>query len=61
MKLFSMLIVVVSMFAVSCEKHQFDGPDGTKQLNEEHGAGAAHDDHAEATEDSKHPEPQAGH
>jgi len=61
MKLFSMLIVAVSVFAVSCEKHQFDGPNGTKQLNVDHGAGAANDDHARATEHSEQPEPQAEH
>ena len=61
MKLFSMLIVAVSVFAVSCEKHQFDGPNGTKQLNVEHGDGAEHGDQTGAAEHSEHPEPQAEH
>ncbi|NQX00289.1 hypothetical protein HQ447_06485 [bacterium] len=45
MKLFSILLVAVSGFAVSCERHDFEGPDGTKQLNQAHGA-AAHGEHA---------------
>ena len=43
MKSFSILLVTVSLFAVSCERHEFEGPQGTKQLNENHAA-AAHDD-----------------
>ena len=42
MKSFSILLVTVSLFAVSCERHEFEGPQGTKQLNENHAA-AAHD------------------
>ena len=38
MKFFSILLVAVSVFAVSCERHEFEGPDGTKQLSEHHGA-----------------------
>ncbi len=40
MKFFSILLVAVSVFAVSCERHEFEGPNGTKQLNEPHGAAA---------------------
>ncbi len=46
MKSFSILLLAASLLAVSCERHDFEGPDGTKQLNEHHGA-AAHGKHAE--------------
>lgn len=49
MKLFSLLLVAVALSGVSCERHEFEGPDGTKQLHEQHAAsggehatGAAH-------------------
>lgn len=42
MKFFSLLLVAVSLFGVSCERHDFDGPDGTKQLHEHHSAGGEH-------------------
>lgn len=38
MKLFSLLVVAVSVLGISCERHEFDGPDGTKQLHEHHGS-----------------------
>lgn len=51
MKSLSLLLVAASIFAVSCERHDFDGPDGTKHLQDHHGA-AAHEEkageHAEA-------------
>ncbi|MEO5713971.1 MAG: hypothetical protein ABIT37_10840 [Luteolibacter sp.] len=46
MKFFPILLVAVSVFGVSCERHEFEGPDGTKQLHEHHGAHPA--EHAEA-------------
>ncbi|MEX1116805.1 MAG: hypothetical protein WEB53_16280 [Akkermansiaceae bacterium] len=56
MKFLSVLLVAVSVFAVSCERHEFEGPDGTKQLHEKHGAHAAdHDDHAESPEHGEKP------
>jgi hypothetical protein len=57
MKIFSMLLVAVSVFAVSCERHSFEGPDGTKQLHNHHSAGD-HGDDAHA-EDAKHGEKSA--
>jgi hypothetical protein len=45
MKLFCILFLAVSAFVVSCERHEFDGPHGTKQLNQAHGAGASHEAH----------------
>jgi hypothetical protein len=51
MKSFSILLVTVSLFAVSCERHEFEGPQGTKQLNEpHHTAAGAHDEHAAPAE-----------
>ncbi|MFZ9935655.1 MAG: hypothetical protein ACO3JG_01205 [Luteolibacter sp.] len=43
MKLFSLLLVSVSLLGVSCERHAFEGPDGTKQLHEHHGHDHGHD------------------
>jgi hypothetical protein len=48
MKPFSILLVAASLFAVSCERHDFEGPNGTKQLNEHHGA-ATHKKHGDAS------------
>jgi hypothetical protein len=44
MKLFSALLLAISFCAVSCERHEFEGPDGTKQLHQHHAAGAGHGD-----------------
>jgi hypothetical protein len=46
MKSFSIMLAGLSLFAVSCERHEFEGPDGTKQIHEHHAA--PHDEHAEA-------------
>lgn len=48
MKLFSLLIMAVALLGVSCERHEFEGPDGTKQLHEKHGAPGAHSAHGDA-------------
>ncbi len=60
MKSFSILLAGLSLFVISCERHDFEGPDGTKQLHEHHGA-AAHEEnaageetHAEHTEKAEH-------
>ncbi|NJM36915.1 MAG: hypothetical protein HC845_03035 [Akkermansiaceae bacterium] len=44
MKLFFALMLAVSFCAVSCERHEFEGPDGTKQFHKSHAAGAGHGD-----------------
>ncbi len=44
MKLFSALLLAISFGAISCERHEFEGPDGTKQLHKSHAAGAGHGD-----------------
>jgi hypothetical protein len=36
MKLFSLLLVAVALTGASCERHEFEGPDGTKRLHEHH-------------------------
>ena len=51
MKLFTLLLVAVAMSGVSCERHEFDGPNGTKQLNPSH---STHADHAESPEKPAH-------
>lgn len=60
MKFFPFLLVAVSLVAVSCERHDFEGPDGTKQLNQPHGA-AAHGAHGDSEDHSEHPEKKAAH
>jgi hypothetical protein len=50
MKIYAMLLLAAyGFFAASCERHEFEGPDGTKQIHDGHG-GSAHSDaeHAEA-------------
>jgi hypothetical protein len=55
MKLFSLLLLAVAMMGVSCERHEFEGPDGTKQLNESHDSHAGHAaDHGDAHEKPAH-------
>lgn len=50
MKFFSILLVAVSLLGVSCERHEFEGPDGTKQLHEHHAAAGSHEESAEHAE-----------
>jgi len=47
MKLFSLLLVAVAVLGVSCERHEFEGPDGTKQLHEHHSGHADGEHHDE--------------
>jgi hypothetical protein len=35
-----MMLALAGGLFISCERHEFDGPKGTKQLNEPHGHGA---------------------
>jgi len=56
MKRISLLVAAFAIFGVSCERHEFDGPDGTKQLHEHHGKSDKHGDHeAEPEHDEKKP------
>lgn len=42
MKRFALLSALVAFVLGSCERHDFDGPNGTKQLNEHHEAHGEH-------------------
>ena len=42
---FSLILVVACLVGISCERHEFEGPNGTKQLHK-HGPGHS-DKHAE--------------
>ena len=44
MKRFALLSVLVAFGLGACERHEFDGPDGTKRL---HSHGEHHADHSE--------------
>ena len=67
MKFFSILVAAVSLVGVSCERHEFEGPNGTKQLNEPHGAAssehgaAGHTTPAGGEDHAEHPEKKAEH
>ncbi|MEI6675775.1 MAG: hypothetical protein WCO57_11420 [Verrucomicrobiota bacterium] len=37
----SLLLTLACACAISCERHEFEGKDGTRQLHESHGAHAA--------------------
>jgi len=50
MKLISLVLVAVAMSGVSCERHQFEGPNGTKQLHEHAASHGEAADHAEKPE-----------
>ncbi len=62
MKSFSVLLVAVSLFAVSCERHEFEGPDGTKQFHQHHGKSSGHGEKkVHGTEHADHTEKKAAH
>lgn len=54
MKHLSLLILAVAISGISCERHEFDGPNGTKQLNESHDKHAGQGDHEKTTEKAAH-------
>jgi hypothetical protein len=43
MKRFALLSILVAFGLAACERHEFDGPDGTKRL---HGHGEPHAEHS---------------
>jgi hypothetical protein len=45
MKRFSLLLAAIAFFGASCERHEFEGENGTKQLHE-HGSHHG-DEHSE--------------
>ncbi len=67
MKFFSILVAIVSLVGVSCERHEFEGPNGTKQLNEPHGAASSEHRAVRRTtpaggeDHAGHPEEKAAH
>ncbi|MFT3991709.1 MAG: hypothetical protein QM680_09915 [Luteolibacter sp.] len=59
MKFFPLLLAVVSVTFISCERHSFEE---TKVLHQSHGAHAehgAHDDHGHGAEENGHGEHEA--
>jgi hypothetical protein len=59
MKLFSLMLAAGSLVAVSCERHDFEGPKGTKQLNENHAKHGEAAGHAEEKDAAGHAEKPA--
>ena len=51
MKLITLLFVTGALAGVSCERHEFDGPNGTRQLHEH---AASHENAAEHGEKPAH-------
>jgi hypothetical protein len=47
MKRLSLLVMAAVLLGVSCERHEFDGPNGTRQLHEHHGGPGATGDHGD--------------
>lgn len=56
MKPLSILLLTLSLAAVSCERQEFDGPKGTKQLNQHHAASTEHGEHTDAAAHGEHAE-----
>lgn len=55
MKSLSLIVLAAALLGVSCERHEFEGPNGSKQLHEEsHGAEAVSTDHPEHLEKAEH-------
>lgn len=55
MKRLALLTVLVGFGLGACERHEFDGPNGTRQLHEHHGAHDLEESHAEDSgEGNKH-------
>ena len=48
MKLLLLTLAAASALLISCERHEFEGKNGTKQLHEAHGA--HHPDHEAGAE-----------
>lgn len=49
-KLHLMTLALVGGCFISCERQEFEGPGGTKQLNEPHGSHAAPAGHGDAAD-----------
>ena len=48
MKRLALLTVLIAFGLGACERHSFDGPNGTRQLHEHHGANDVQDAHEES-------------
>jgi hypothetical protein len=44
MKRFALLSVVIGFGLGACERHDFEGPEGTKRLHEHHDSHGEHDE-----------------
>lgn len=55
MKLFPLMLAAGSLVVVSCERHEFEGPNGTKQLNETHAKHGEAAGHGHTEEDPEKP------
>ncbi len=47
MKPIFLLLPLVFLLGVSCERHEFHGPDGTARLHQEHNAAQLHEEAAD--------------
>ena len=54
MKFFSVFLVAVSLLGVSCERHEFEGANGTKQLHGHHAAAGGHEEASGHVEKAGH-------
>ena len=54
MKSFSMLLAAVCVMGISCERHEFEGPQGTKQLHQHHSTAGDHKDEGKHPSESAH-------
>ena len=54
MKRLALLTVMIGFALGACESHDFEGPNGTKQLHEHHGAHDDHGDHGEEHHEDAH-------
>jgi len=54
MKRLALLTLLIGFGLGACERHEFDGPNGTRQLHEHHGAHDTEAGHAEGGEESSH-------
>lgn len=58
MKRFAILTVLLALGIGACERHEFEGPNGTRLLHEH---GEDHDDHNAHAENARHPGDEFAH
>lgn len=54
MKSLALLALVIAFGLGACERHEFNGPNGTRQLHEHHGSHDSGEHHAEGEEAPAH-------